>query len=70
MKKKDIILIGITALTTLSLVVLIAGKTKKQRTLDRLYQIAEEGYETAGDILFPGKKPLFKRNQYTYYKEY
>ncbi len=70
MKNREIILVGITALTAISLFVLIAGKTKKQKTFERLHKIAEEGYETAGDILYPGQKPLLKREHYTYYRNY
>jgi len=70
MKKNDIIILGITSIATIGLIVLLAGRTKKHRIMERLEKIAEEGYETAGDILFPQNKPLYKNEEYSYYKNY
>ena len=39
----------------------IVGKTKKDRMWERLDKIAEEGYETAADILYPLKGTWTKR---------
>lgn len=61
MKKDQKLIIGITAVLAVGLALYIAGKTKKDRMFERLDKIAEEGYETAGDILFPLRKPLIKR---------
>lgn len=61
MRNKEVVLIGITALLAVGLAVFIAGKTKKDRMLQRLDKIAEEGYETAADILYPLKNPWIKR---------
>jgi len=70
MKNKQLLIIGITSLAAISLVILFVGKTKKHRIMERLDLIAEEGYETAGDILFPANKPLYKKPDYSYYKNY
>lgn len=70
MKTRQILILGITSIAAIGLVVLLAGRTKKHRIMERLDKIAEEGYETAGDILFPSNKPLYKREEYSYYKNY
>jgi hypothetical protein len=51
--KKILIVIGVT-LTALLIIQLI----KRKKTAKRLTVVAEEGYETAEDILFPKKKFL------------
>ncbi len=61
MKNREKLFIGITAVLAVRLAIFIAGKTKKDRMLERLDKIAEEGYETAADILYPLKNPLIKR---------
>lgn len=70
MKNRQIIIIGITSIAAIGLIVLLAGKTKKNRIMQRLDRIAEEGYETAGDILYPSNKLLYKNQEYSYYKNY
>lgn len=70
MKKRQILIIGITSIAAIGLVLLLAGRTKKHRIMERLDKIAEEGYETAGDILFPSAQPLYKKGEYSYYKNY
>ena len=70
MKNRQIIIIGITSIAAIGLVILLAGRTKKHRILERLDKIAEEGYETAGDILFPANKQLYRNEEYSYYKNY
>lgn len=61
MRNREKLLIGITALLAVGLAVFIAGKSKKDRMLERLDKIAEEGYETAADILYPLKNPSLKK---------
>ena len=61
MKKRQIIIIGITSLLAIGLTIYIAGKTKKDRMLQRLDKIADEGYETAADVLYPLRSPWIKR---------
>ncbi len=61
MRNKEKLLIGITAVLAVGLAVFIAGKSKKDRMLERLDKIAEEGYETAADILYPLKNPVIKK---------
>jgi hypothetical protein len=70
MKKNEIIILGITSIVTIGLVVVLAGRTKKHRIMERLERIADEGYETAGDILFPRDKRLYDNEGYSYYKNY
>ena len=52
MKNRYKLIIGITSLAAVGLIVYIntSKKIKSEKMLD---QIADEGYETAGDILFP-----------------
>ncbi len=68
MKNRHIIILGITSIAAISLVVLLGIRTKKHRTMERLDKIAEEGYEIAEDILYPSSKPLYKKEEYSYYK--
>jgi len=42
----------------------IATSSRKKRTIKMLDQVADEGYETAHDILFPGKKNYKKELRY------
>ena len=70
MKNRQILILGITSLAAIGLVVLLAGRTKRHRILERLDKIAEEGYEFAEDILYPTAKPLHKKEEYSYYKNY
>ena len=61
MRKGDALLIGITSILALGLAIYLVGKTKRDRMFERLDKIAEEGYETAGDILYPLKGSWSKR---------
>ncbi|MCW3111859.1 MAG: hypothetical protein JWR18_255 [Segetibacter sp.] len=70
MKNRQIILLGVTSIVAIGLVVILAGRSKKHRIMERLDKIAEEGYEFAEDILYPTAKPIFKNDEYSYYKNY
>lgn len=70
MKNRQIIILGITSLAAVGLIVLLAGRTKRHRISEKLDKIAEEGYEFAEDILYPTAKPLYKKEEYSYYKNY
>lgn len=70
MKNRQIILLGVTSIVTIGLVVILAGRSKKHRLMERLDKIAEEGYEFAEDILYPTAKPIFNNDEYSYYKNY
>ena len=70
MKNRQILILSITSIAAISLVVLLAGRTKRHRILEKLDKIAEEGYELAEDILYPTAKPLYKKEEYSYYKNY
>jgi hypothetical protein len=67
MKHRQILIIGITSVLAVGVALYIAGKTKKDRMLQRLDKIADEGYETAGDVLFPLKNPWIKRSRSSNY---
>ena len=63
MKDRNKIIIGLTSAAILIGVgALIAGRKKKQCKNTRLDKIADEGYETAGDILYPMRGGFFKKN--------
>ena len=54
MKNKDKIIIAIASVAILGCAVVIFGlKRKSNIKNERLDRIADEGYETAGDILYP-----------------
>ena len=55
MKNREKFIIGITSIAALGLVIFLAGRNKKNRAFLQLERIAEEGYETAADILYPLK---------------
>lgn len=65
MKKRDLLILGITAIAACTLFVYMSHRKRNERMLNI---IADEGYETAGDILFPLKSNKdwnSKRNQDT-----
>lgn len=70
MKNRQIIILGITSIVAIGLAIILAGKTKKNKLMERLDKIAEEGYEIAEDILYPTSKSLFRNDEYSYYKNY
>lgn len=62
MKFHQKIVLGLVVLTATSVVFYVnKGRSGKKQMLNR---IAEEGYETAQDVLFPGKKIQDKRLHY------
>ena len=61
MKISKIIGVGLAVVAVAGLAVYIAKKIERKNMLD---QIADEGYETAHDILFPGKS--FESNKLQY----
>lgn len=69
MRDRQKIIVGISLAVAVGVIVYLTLKTKETKTikkLERLDRIAEEGYETAGDILYPLKaSPLTKiRSRY------
>jgi hypothetical protein len=58
MKTKKILFGAGITLTVLLLIQIIKRKKAGKKLEKRLYVVAEEGYETAEDILFPRKKSL------------
>lgn len=61
MKLSQKIALSLAVVTAAGIVVYIARRSNTKRMLN---QIADEGYETAQDILFPGKKIQAKHLQY------
>ena len=61
MRTKQSITIGITSVAAVCFIIYLVHRIKKEIIFERLDRIAEEGYETAGDILFPKKKSDPKR---------
>jgi hypothetical protein len=62
MKDSYKILIGITSLAAaFGIVLYYTGKNKKHKNFERLEMIADEGYETAADILFPLREKTFRK---------
>jgi hypothetical protein len=62
MKLVGKIALSLAILAVAGLVVCVA--TKRSDTNDMLDQIADEGYETATDVLFPGKKLTGRKLRY------
>ncbi|MEO5890027.1 MAG: hypothetical protein ABIQ31_07210 [Ferruginibacter sp.] len=59
MKLSHKIAVGIVAMTAAVIVLsVISGRSHKRRMLNK---IADEGYETAQDVLYPGKNIQDKR---------
>jgi len=58
------IIVGVTSVVTtlvaVSMVMYLIKRNNEERRLDR---IAEEGYETAHDILFPSRRDRIRRNR-------
>ena len=65
MKAKNRIVLAVAAATIAGLVVYSLQRRKKN---SQLAQIADEGYETAHDVLFPHNKQ--RRKKYNYGQEY
>lgn len=61
MKLSQTIALGIAAMATTAIVVYVLRCSETKRMLN---EIADEGYETAQDILFPGKDIQSKNLQY------
>lgn len=61
--RNTIILAGLTAALAVGTILFISGATKKRRIFVQSKEVADEGYETALDILFPLKSQL-KRNRF------
>lgn len=61
LKKSNILLIGLGATIAIGTVVYLIRRNKSNQ---RHARVAEEGYETADDILFPGKRPRSSKLHY------
>lgn len=66
MRNGEKLLIGITSVLAIGLAIYFVGKVKKERMWERLDKIAEEGYETAADILYPLRDSWTKKNRADY----
>lgn len=66
-KKNTLILIGVTAALTVTTFVLVTRFKKKRKFLQlQRQEVADEGYETAFDILFPLQSPQWRKNKVKY----
>lgn len=66
-KQNTLILIGITAALTVTTLVLFTSLKKKRKVLQfQKQEVADEGYETAFDILYPLKSPQWRKNKVKY----
>lgn len=62
MKKSAKIILPIAALVVLQMILFVRKRQQtRERTKYILYEVAEAGYETAEDILFPSKSPRISR---------
>jgi preprotein translocase subunit YajC len=62
MKKSAKIIIPIAALAVVQMILLVRKRQRtRQRTKYILYEVAEAGYETAEDVLFPLKSSRLSR---------
>ena len=61
MKKKNVVFLGFAAATAVIAAVLVTKAVKHSR---RLNNIADEGYETAADILYPETGTRTRRVHY------
>ncbi len=63
-KKKQILTIGIsTAFAIGAAALLLALEKRRQKVEKQRQQIADEGYETAQDILYPLNRQQFRRSK-------
>ena len=61
-KKNTFILVSLTAAITVTSFVLVSGIKKKRRISQvQKQEIADEGYETAHDILYPLKSKQWRK---------
>jgi hypothetical protein len=66
-KKNTLILIGVTTALTVTTFVLVTRIKKKRKFLQlQKQEVADEGYETAFDILFPLQSPQWRKNKVKY----
>ena len=66
-KKNTFILLGLSVALTVTTYVLVSGIKKKRKTVQfQKQQIADEGYETAHDILYPLKKQQWRKHKVRY----
>lgn len=61
MEKKDKIIVGVACVAIIGLMIYTI---RRQNTRGMLNQVANEGYETAQDLLFPDKYNRFKKLRY------
>ncbi len=59
-KQNKLILIGISTLLSVGTFMLLADANRKRKIQNLRQEIADEGYETAYDILYPLKTKQFK----------
>ncbi len=60
-KQSTIFLVGLSTLLAVGTILFISDFNRKRRIEFELQEIADEGYETAQDILFPLKSQHLKK---------
>jgi predicted nucleic acid-binding protein len=65
MRINKIVLTGIIAIGAVGLIIYATHKSTTRRTERILDQVAEEGYETAHDILYPLKAQRLKKYRWS-----
>jgi len=55
MKTSTKTMIGVAALAAVGLAIYVLSREKRLARKDRLAHVADEGYETAHDVLYPNK---------------
>jgi len=55
MKTSTKTMIGVAALAAVGLAIYMMSREKREERSNRLAHIADEGYETAHDVLYPNK---------------
>lgn len=61
MKKKEKIIVGVALIAAAGLLVYA---TRRSNTRRRMKQVADEGYETAADVLHPKTNKRFRKLHY------
>ena len=61
MRRNNTIILGVTAMVAIGTVLYLNKLKKERKTLRKQrYEVAEEGYETAFDILYPETKKRYR----------
>lgn len=59
-QQNKLLLIGISTLISIATIMILADANRKRKMQNQRQEIADEGYETAYDILYPLKTKQFR----------